>query len=77
MTDKGVKMWHNASNSNNIKPSVVDKSSTTRVLVRRNFTLIEATEDAPAHYEYEECELTPAEYEMQSKIEYLEMMVEG
>ena len=77
MTDKGVKMWHNASNSNNVKPSVVDKSSTTRVLVRRNFTLVSATEESPAHYEYEECSLTPEEYEMQSKIEYLEMMVEG
>ena len=70
-------MWHNASNSNNVKPSVVDKSSTTRVLVRRNFTLVSATEESPEHYEYEECSLTPEEYEMQSKIEYLEMMVEG
>ena len=67
-------MWHNASNSNNIKPSVVDKSSTTRVLVRRNFTLVSATEESPAHYEYEECSLTPEEYNLMAKLDYLALM---
>lgn len=67
-------MWHKVCNSNNEKPSVVDKTSTTRVLVRRNFTLVPATEDAPEHYEYEECELSPAEYNLMAKLDYLALM---
>lgn len=47
--------WVKVENSNNIKPLEVDEVSSDKVVyVRRNFKLIEGTEERPAHYEYEE-----------------------
>lgn len=85
MTAKGEnKMWRKSENSNSVKPDLIDKSSTTRVLVRKDFVLVPAVteegKEKPEHWEYSECEMTPSEFQIyidaQSQIDYLAMMAD-
>lgn len=69
--------WYNASNSNTTQPAEVETSKKT-VFVRKDFTLIEATEDTPAHYEYLECKMSKEAYELYKQnvalTDYLDMI---
>lgn len=48
-------MWHTVENGEAVRPAEVDNaSSRAYVYVRRNIELVEATEDMPAHYRWEE-----------------------
>lgn len=54
-------MWVKSENSNNIKPDAVEKSGTT-IIVRKNFKLVEETDEVPTHYEYDEWQMTEDQY---------------
>lgn len=77
-------MWYKSENSNSVKPDLIDKSSTTRVLVRKDFVLVPAItgegKEKLEHWEYSECEMTPSEFQIyidaQSQIDYLAMMAD-
>ena len=56
-------MWTKSENSEAIKPDAIERHNN-GVIVRRNFNLVEATEEIPAHYEYEEWQMTNEEYGM-------------
>lgn len=77
-------MWHKSENSNSVKPAAIDKSSTTRVLIRKDFVLVPASEvegrEKPEHWEYMECSMSPKEFdiymEQQAKLDYIAMMTD-
>lgn len=54
-------MWYKSENSESIRPQVVsiDPSG---VVLTRNAHLVSATEDKPAHYEYEETQMSLEAY---------------
>ena len=58
-------MWIRTENGENIRPQSIEPSGG-YVIVRKNFVLIEATDDKPAHYEYDECQMTKEQYEVYS-----------
>lgn len=77
-------MWYKSENSSSAKPDSIDKSSLTRVLVRKDYVLVPASsgedKEIPEHWEYSECEMSPSEFEIymdqQSQIDYLAMMAD-
>ncbi len=77
-------MWYNSENSNSERPAAIDRSSATRVLIRKDFILIPASveegQEKPEHWQYMECSMTPSEFaiymEQQSKIDYIAMMTD-
>ena len=81
-------MWIKSENSEAIQPLPIIYSGN-RVILNRNFRLIEATEDRDAHYEYETWDMSAEQYEvyltMQKQIdeqtdaliELAEILVEG
>ena len=56
-------MWQKSSNSDNVKPLEVS-IDVSGVIVRKNFELIEATEENPEHWEYLEWQMTHDQYEI-------------
>lgn len=51
-------MWYRAENGEALRPAEIDStSSRAYVYIRRNIRLIEATEDVPAHYAWEETKI--------------------
>ena len=76
-------MWYKSANSNNVKPSAIDTtSSRVSVFLRKNFVSIaektEGNQTTPEHWEYEECKMSVDEYEryieQQSKIDYIALV---
>lgn len=63
-------MWQKSSNSECIQPPEKEVYAD-NVILRRNFRLIEATEETSAHYEYEEWQMTAAQYEVYQNFETL------
>lgn len=58
-------MFIRVENSNSVKPSEVDTtSSKTKVYVRKNFSLMPATEDRPEHWEFDEWAMSKSQYEV-------------
>jgi len=63
-------MWIKSQNDRPVQPSDLEFSGC-HVIVRRDFHLIEATEDMPAHYEYEEWQMMAEQYEVYKNFETL------
>lgn len=56
-------MWHKSENGESIQPLAFERSGD-NIILRRNFRLVEATEDKPTHYEYDEWQMTNEQYEV-------------
>ena len=56
-------MWIRSENGENVKPSAVERCQDL-VIVRRNFRHIEESEDFPAHWEWEEWQMSAEQYEV-------------
>lgn len=56
-------MWIKSENGESLKPSVVEHCGNCTI-VRRRFNFIEATDEFPAHWEYEEWQMTNDQYEV-------------
>ena len=56
-------MWTRSENSNVTIPPKMETSGN-NVILRKNFRLIEETEDRAAHYEYDEWQMTKEQYEI-------------
>lgn len=63
-------MWTKSQNDNAVQPSDLEFAGN-HVIIRRNFQLVETTEDMPAHYEYEEWQMTAEQYEVYRNFETL------
>lgn len=51
-------MWYHNENSDDIKPAALDRtSSKIYIYVRKQFELITATEDIPAHWSWQETKI--------------------
>ena len=61
-------MWTRSENGENVRPSAIELSGDI-VIVRRNFRLVEETEEKPAHYEYEECQMPKEQYDIFAEME--------
>ena len=57
-----MSMWHKASNGDAVKPLAVsiDPSG---VVVTKNHVLVPATDEFPAHWEYDEAQMSLEQYE--------------
>ena len=56
-------MWTKSENAENVRPSAIEQDGNS-VILRKNFRLVEATEEKPAHYEYEEWQMTKEQYDV-------------
>lgn len=56
-------MWRKSNNSENVRPLEKEVSGN-NVILRKNFELVEASEDMPEHYEYDEWQMTEEQYEV-------------
>lgn len=58
-----MEIWKKVENDNSIKPQSVSIDAS-GVVLTRNYKLIEATEDKPEHYEYEEAQMSLEAYKV-------------
>jgi hypothetical protein len=63
-------MWRKTENSDDKKP-LEKETSGDHVILRKDFKLIPETEEVPAHYEYEEWQMSAAQYEIYRNFETL------
>lgn len=56
-------MWTKSENSNSLKPEQIEFSGE-YVIVRKDFAVVEATEDYPEHWQYDEWQMTKEQYEV-------------
>lgn len=56
-------MWVRVSNGESVHPLAFEQAGN-NVILRRNFRLVEAIEDKPTHYEYDEWQMTNEQYEV-------------
>ena len=56
-------MWVKSNNGESTKPAEVEICQG-GVIVRKNFHLIEATDEMPEHWEYEEWQMTKDQYDV-------------
>lgn len=61
-------MWRREENSENITPNAIEYCGN-HVIMRKGFRLVEATEDKPEHYEYDEWQMTKEQYEIYKDFE--------
>lgn len=61
-------MWQKSNNSEYVRPLEVERSGN-NVIVRQSIKPVEATEDMPAHYAWEEMQLTADQYEVYQQFE--------
>ena len=61
-------MWTHSENSELTKPSVKEISGN-NVILRKNFQRVEAAEETPAHWGYEEWQMTAQQYEIYQAFE--------
>ncbi len=69
-------MWIKSENSDAVKPIQLEPS-VSGMIVRRDFHFVEADEEMPAHWQYEEWQMTTAQYEVwevqQADVDFLTM----
>ena len=65
-----MQMWTKSANSDAVKPMDIEVSGV-HVIVRKNFVQVSATEEIPAHYEYDEWQMTKSQYEVYKQFETL------
>jgi hypothetical protein len=63
-------MWTKSQNDNAVQPNALEYVGN-HVIIRRDFHLVEATDEIPAHYEYEEWQMTTQQYEVYKNFETL------
>lgn len=56
-------MWTRSENGENAKPPEKEVSGNS-VIIRKSFERIEATEDMPEHWEYDEWQMSAEQYEV-------------
>ena len=61
-------MWQKSNNSESVRPLETERSGN-HVIVRRNIKPVAAAEDMPAHYEWDEMQLTAEQYEVYQQFE--------
>ena len=61
-------MWTKTENGEAVIPAAVETSGN-NVILRRRFQLVEAEDERPAHYEYEEWQMTREQYEVYQDFE--------
>lgn len=62
-------MWYTTENSDNIKPSQLDTTSSERWnYVRKDFTLIPETEETPEHWKYMENKILKSDWELYMQV---------
>ena len=62
-------MWYSVENGDKIRPYDVDTNSSNKyVYIRRNFELVEESEDNPAHYRWEELKIPREMWEVCAKV---------
>lgn len=61
-------MWVKSENNEAVRPEALEYSGN-NVIIRRNYRMIEATDDRPAHYVYDEWQMTAAQYEVYKAFE--------
>jgi len=57
-------MWKTSMNSEAAKPAELEFTGNGGVIVRSNYKPVEATEETPAHWEYEEWQMTKDQYDV-------------
>lgn len=60
-------MWNRSENSEDIRPLEIEAAGE-YVIVRKNFVFVGATEEKPAHYEYDEWQMSREQYEVYSSM---------
>lgn len=61
-------MWRKSENSNSIKPLEFETGLST-IYLRKNFKLVEATDDRPEHWTYEELEIDKSAYPLYAALQ--------
>lgn len=61
-------MWVKTENSDSNIPASFERIGN-NVIIRRRFQLVAATDERPAHYEYEEAQMTAEMYEVYQNFE--------
>lgn len=56
-------MFQKTENSNSVMPEAIERSGDI-VIVRKNFVLVAQSDEKPAHYEYDEWQMTVAQYDV-------------
>lgn len=56
-------MWNKSENSETHMPPSIERSGN-YVILRRNFIFVEESDSHPAHYEYEEWQMSVEQYEI-------------
>jgi len=63
-------MWKKTENGEAVKPEALEISGS-NVILRRDFRKVEASEDIPEHYTYEEWQMTADQYEVYQNFEQI------
>lgn len=63
-------MWAKTENDTAVQPNALE-SVGNHVIIRKDFRLVEASDDKPAHYEYEEWQMTKEQYDVYKNFETL------
>jgi hypothetical protein len=62
-------MWYRSENGSDVKPDVLDTVSSKKyVYVRRNFVLIPAEEERPAHWTWEEQKILKTDWAVYEQV---------
>lgn len=62
-------MWYRNENSCDVKPDIIDRTTSKKfIYIRKDFVLVEATEEIPAHWQWMETKIPGEEWEMYSKL---------
>lgn len=61
-------MWTRSENSESIRPLPIEASGNS-VILRKNFSRIQATEESPEHWAYDEWQMTAEQYEVYTDFE--------
>lgn len=56
-------MWTRSENDVNVRPSALEQAGD-YVILRKNFHQVEATEEKPEHYEWDEWQMTKEQYDV-------------
>ena len=56
-------MWIRSENGESVKPKKMEKSRN-HVILRKNFKRVDATDDMPEHWTYDEWQMTKEQYEV-------------
>ena len=61
-------MWIRTENDSTVKPDKI-RTDGRHVIIRKNFVLVDATDEKPAHWEFEEWQMTADQYEVYKDFE--------